>query len=312
MSKEQIKNLSASVRDRLLNLSRERREDFQFILTRYANERFLYRLYRSKHSEKFVLKGAMLLMAWTQDRYRPTRDIDLLVFGDNSEETLMNIFQEICRIDVEADGLTFDAENIRIMGIREDHEYHGQRILLNAYIGQATIPLQFDVGFGDTVVPAPLNIDFPTILDFPAPRIKAYPKESVVSEKLQIMVEFGIANSRMKDYYDLYVIAKYFDFEGSILVKAIISTFRRRNTEIPQNTPIALSDDFVTDKSKQQQWSAFIKINNVHQLPESLDEIVSTLSEFLLSPLHAASADSETWHYSWKDGEPWIKSNIKD
>lgn len=312
MTKEQIKNLSASVRDRLLNLSRERGEDFQFILTRYANERFLYRLNRSKHSEKFILKGAMLLMAWTHDRYRPTRDIDLLVLGDHSEEALINIFREICRTDVKPDGLIFDADNIRIMEIREQQEYQGKRILLNAYLGQATIHLQFDVGFGDTVVPAPLSIDLPTILDFPAPRIKTYPKESVVSEKLQIMVDFGIANSRMKDYYDLYVIAKSFDFKGSLLVDAIKSTFRRRHTEIPQTTPIALSDDFVTDQSKQQQWSAFIKINNVHQIPESLGEIVSYLAEFLLPPLHAATPDSATWHYSWKNGGPWIKLDIED
>jgi len=312
MSKEQIKNLSASVRDRLLKLSRERGEDFQFILTRYANERFLYRLSRSKHSKKFILKGAMLLMAWIQDRYRPTRDIDFLVFGDHSEETLRNVFQEICRTDVEPDGLIFDSETIRLMEIREEQEYHGQRILLKAYLGQAFIPLQFDVGFGDTVVPQILKIDFPTILDFPTPKIQAYPKESVVSEKLQIMVEFGIANSRMKDYSDLYVIGKYFDFEGNLLVDAIRSTFRRRHTEIPQNIPVALSDDFVTDKSKQQQWSAFIKINNVHQIPESLEEIVSYLSEFLLPLLQAASTDSETWNHSWKDGGPWINLTIKN
>lgn len=307
MSNIQIKNLSASVRDRLLNLSKERGEDYQFILTRYANERFLYRLYRSPYNEQFILKGAMLFMVWTRDRYRPTRDIDLLTFGDNSEETLGNIFKEICGIDVEPDGLIFDSENIRIMEIREDQNYHGQRILLNAHLGQASIHLQFDVGFGDTVIPAPINLDFPTILDFPAPRIYAYPKESVVSEKLQILVKFGIANSRMKDYYDLYVMAIFFGFKGSFLLKAIRSTFRSRNTEIPKNTPIAFSDDFVSDKTKQQQWSAFIKLNNAHQIPDSLGEIISSLSEFLLPPLQAATKNSDSWKYSWKEGGPWIQ-----
>jgi hypothetical protein len=307
MSKEQIKNLSASVRDRLLKISRERKEDFQFILTRYANERFLYRLSRSKHSKKFILKGAMLFMAWTRDQYRPTRDIDFLVFGDNSEETLLKIFKEICRMDIEPDGLRFDTDTIRIMGIREEQEYHGQRILLNAYLGQASILLQFDVGFGDTVIPAPLKINFPTILDFPVPKIQSYPKESVISEKLQIMVEFGIVNSRMKDYYDLYVMGKYFEFEGNILVDAIRSTFKRRHTKIPQNTPVALSDDFINDKKKQHQWAAFIKMNNIHQIPESLSEIISYLSKFLLIPLLSASPDSEEWNWACKDGGPWIK-----
>ena len=226
MSGDQVKNLEASVRDRLLQESKKRNEDYQFVLSRYANERFLYRLYKSNYKDHFILKGAMLFMVWTSQLYRPTRDVDLLGFGDNSVDALRTKFQEICKVVVEPDGLTFDDKDIRIAEIREEQDYHGQRILMTANIGKTTVHMQFDVGFGDEVTDPP-EIDFPTLLDFPAPKIRAYPKESVVSEKLQIIAEFGIANSRMKDYYDLSVIAKQFDFQGTLLVDAIRRTFRK-------------------------------------------------------------------------------------
>ena len=308
MKSHQVKNLIASIRDRLLYISRERGEDYQFVLTRYANERFLYRLSRSPYRNQFVLKGAMLFLIWTKDQYRPTKDIDLLGFGDHSEKTLRNIFQHICRIEVQPDGLKFDTENIRMMEIREDRNYHGQRIILTAHLGQISIHMRFDVGFGDTIIPKPSVVDFPTLLDFPPPRIRAYPKESVISEKLQIMAELGMANSRMKDYYDLYVLAKHFEFQGTPLIKAIKSTFKRRDTEIPQNKPMAMSDDFIKAETKQAQWSAFIRVNNAHQIPDSLEEIVSLLSNFLFPALKASATNTNTWEYSWKRGEPWIKT----
>jgi len=306
MSTDQVKNLEASVRDRLLQVSKKRNEDYHFVLSRYANERFLYRLYKSNYKDHFILKGAMLFMVWTSELYRPTKDVDLLGFGDNSDDALRTKFQEICKVTVEPDGLTFDDKDIRIMEIREEQDYHGQRILMTANIGKTKIPMQFDVGFGDVVTDPP-EIDFPTLLDFPAPKIRAYPKESVVSEKLQIIVEFGIASSRMKDYYDLSVIAKQFDFQGTLLVEAIRRTFRKRNTEIPQKKPIGLSQDFIADDNKQKQWKAFISKNNVHHISESLAKIADFLCEFLLPPLEAANDNSKTWNYFWKNGGPWEK-----
>jgi len=305
MSSDQVKNLEASIKDRLLQESKKRNEDYQFILSRYANERFLYRLHKSKHRDHFILKGAMLFMAWTNQRYRPTRDVDLLGFGDNSVEALRTKFQDICNVEVEPDGLAFDDANVRIIEIREEQNYHGQRILLTASIGNAKIPMQFDVGFGDIVIPNPTEIDFPTLLDLPAPKIRTYPKESVVSEKLQIIVEFGIANSRMKDFYDLYVIAKQFDFQGTLLVKAIRNTFERRNTEIPKDKPVGLSEDFVTDKNKQKQWEAFINRNNVHDLAKNLSDVIDFLSQFLLPPLEVAQHAPRKWKHVWKRGGPW-------
>ncbi len=309
LSKDQIKDLAASVRDRLLQISRDRAENYQFVLIRYANERFLFRLSKSPYRDQFIVKGAILFLVWNQDQYRPTRDIDLLGLGDNSENTLRMIFQGICKTEVEPDGLTFNAENIRISEIREGHNYHGQRIQFPAHLGSIIIPMQFDVGFGDTVVPEPSEVIFPTLLNFSAPNIQVYSKESVVAEKLQIMVEFGIASSRMKDFYDLYVLARYFDFHGTTLLRAIKSTFKRRATKIPKNKPVALSDDFSRDKNKQQQWIGFISRNNVHQIPDTLGKIVSFLSNFLLPPLEAVVTDSDTWEYFWKSGGPWDKLN---
>jgi len=196
-----------------------------------------------------------------------------------------------------------------MMDIRADRNYHGQRIILSAHLGQIPIHMRFDVGFGDTVIPKPSVVDFPTLLDFPPPGIRAYPKESVISEKLQILVELVMANNRMKDYYDLYVLAKNFEFQGTSLIKAIKSTFKRRDTEFPLNKPMAMSDDFIKDESKQAQWSAFIRVNNAHQILDSLSEIVSLLSNFLFPALKAAAINTNKWEYSWKSGGPWIKTD---
>lgn len=214
MTNDSPGNVAASVRQRLLDLSRERGEDFQLILTWYAAERFLYRLALSKHSNQFILKGAMLLNVWMDRSHRPTRDLDFAGYGEGSPERLVNLFHEICQVEVEEDGLQYEAESIQVNEIRENQEYQGKRVRLVAYLETARIPVQIDIGFGDVVTPDAEEISYPTLLDSPAPRILVYPPETVVSEKLQAMVALGILNSRMKDFYDLRIISKQLTFDG--------------------------------------------------------------------------------------------------
>ncbi len=234
MRPSQPVNLAASVRQRLQNLSVSRGEDPNLTLTRYALERLLYRIARSEYVEQFILKGAMLFALWMESDHRPTRDLDLLGFGEASNERLTGIFHELCDVDVEPDGLTFDAGSVRVAEIREGQAYQGQRVKLIGLLGTARVPVQIDVGFGDVVTPTAKEIDYPTLLDLPAPRIRAYPPETVVAEKLQAMVALGVQNSRMRDFYDLRIIARQFSFEGATLVAAVTATFYRRLTDIPQ------------------------------------------------------------------------------
>ena len=225
MAKPTPKNLPASVRQKLANLARERNVDFGLILVKYGLERILFRLSRSRHRDVFILKGALLFELWTEQRYRPTRDADFLAHGDNAPERFAHIFRELCVLEVDEDGLRFDAETIEAERISEDGEYEGVRVTFVAYLERAKIPIQIDIGFGDIVTPAPSEANYPTLLEFPGPRLLAYPKETVIAEKLEALVKLGIANTRMKDFYDLEVLSRTFAFEGKTLVQAIQNTY---------------------------------------------------------------------------------------
>lgn len=237
MTRQHPVNLPASVHQRLLTLSQQRGEEFNRLLTLYAIERLLYRLTQSSYADRFVLKGALLFLVWAIPGPRPTRDLDLLGFGDNSATTLIHIFQTICTLPVSADGLAFDAQSIRVLEIREDQEYQGQRVELVAHLGRARIPLQIDIGFGDLVSPPPREADYPALLEFPSPRLRIYSMESVIAEKLHAMVILNLTNSRMKDFYDLWTLSRLFSFTSQTLAQAIQSTFARRQTPIPITTP---------------------------------------------------------------------------
>lgn len=204
MTKNRAKNIAASVRQRLLELARRNGEDFQLVLTRYAIERLLYRLSASSYNDQFVLKGAMLFQLWSGGLHRATRDLDLLGQGPSIPARIAAIFKELCDLDVTEDGLRFLASSVDADVMKPDEEYQGIRVQLDCRLEKARIRVQIDVGFGDAVTPQPSKITFPVALDFPAPVLRAYPKESVVAEKLQAMVVLGIANSRMKDFYDLW------------------------------------------------------------------------------------------------------------
>jgi predicted nucleotidyltransferase component of viral defense system len=242
-----------------LNRARSTGEDFNLILKHYAIERLLYRLSRSRHRSQFVLKGAMLLKAWTGRLYRPTQDLDLLGFGDESGEAMIRAFAEIVTTDVEPDGLTFDPASIRVENIREDQKYRGQRVRLIARLGAARVDVQVDVGFGDVVTPAAQTIAYPTLLDSPAPQVRAYSHQSVVAEKFQAIVALGFLNSRMKDFYDIWAMSRQFAFEGPSLSEAIRATFSRRKTALPESIPVGLSAELAEDADKQKQWVAFLR-----------------------------------------------------
>ncbi len=302
MSKRKPKDIAASVRQRLYDLSRTRGDEFQLVLTHYAIERLLYRLSKSPHADRFVLKGAMLFSVWTDKPYRPTRDLDLLGRGESAPDRVADTIKTICQQPVEDDGLIFNADSVRAEPIREDQEYEGVRVVVLAMLGNAKIPLQVDIGFGDSVVPAEEELTYPTLLVFPAPELKSYPKESVIAEKFQAMVALGPANSRMKDFYDVWMLARRFEFDGETVSRAIKSTFERRQTALPTGRPYALSDECVGDK--QGQWSAFQNRVRLLESPASFAEVIELIGEFLLPPAQAASS-SEAFVKRWRADGTW-------
>jgi predicted nucleotidyltransferase component of viral defense system len=304
VSKHRPRSLPASVRQRLLYQARTNREEFQFVLIRYALERLLYRLSCSPNRDLFVLKGAMLFRLWSGQLHRPTKDLDLLGQGEQSLARFEQIFRELCGQEVEDDGLVFDAASVWGEQIREDQEYEGLRIHCIARLERAKAPLQIDIGFGDAITPPPVAIEFPTLLDFPAPHLRAYPRETVVAEKYQAMVALGIANSRMKDFYDLWFLAHHFDFKGTTLSNAIRATFDRRRTPLPTETPLAWTPAFHDDGAKKQQWRAFGNRSKLSADGIGLSEIAAILRAFLLPPTAALRAD-ESFGKSWPPGGPW-------
>lgn len=303
MSRGPQKNLPASVRQRLLNLSRERGEDFNFTLTRYANERLLYRLGCSPYRDQFVLKGAALFQGWSASLYRPTRDVDLLGFGDSTAARIESVFREICVLEVEPDGLRLLPDSVRAEEIRDQQEYGGIRVNFMADLDGAQIALQVDIGFGDAVTPGIEEADLPTLLEFPAPYLRTYPRETVVAEKFEAMVRLGIVNTRMKDFYDVWHIARIFSFDGASLSRAISATFERRATPVPDAAPVALSAEFVEERANQ--WFAFLGRSGASGSPD-LSDVVDLLARFLLPPSSAAAA-GEPFPFRWPPGGGWVR-----
>jgi hypothetical protein len=307
VSKERRRDLAASVRHRLTDLARAQGEDFQLVLTRYVIERLLYRLSRSGHGRQFILKGALLFRLWADQPHRPTRDLDLLGKGESSLEALTGVFRDVCSLAVEDDGLTYDPATVTAERIREDQEYEGVRVGCQARLGQARIDLQIDVGFGDAVVPRPADVTYPTMLEFPAPLLQAYPRQAVVAEKYQAMVALGIANSRMKDFFDLWLLANRFAFDGPSLGQAIQATFRRRKTTLPPAPPLALTGAFGTDAAKRKQWEAFVKRGKLDVGGATLEQICAFLSGFLMPPTQALAA-GQPWTRHWPPAGPWSET----
>lgn len=304
MKDRKPKNPTASVRQRLQNLSRKSGEPFHVLLTRYALERLLFRLTQSPHKDKFILKGAILFTIWTGHMHRPTRDLDLLGSGKPDAHALHDIFHNLASITHDDEGLAFLPETVAVNPIREEQEYGGQRVTLTAMLGNARIPLQIDVGFGDAVTPAAEVVELPTLLAMPAPSLRAYPKETVVAEKFQAMVVLGMANSRMKDFFDLWILCRSFSFSGQTLSDAIRATFRRRKTALPTDVPIALTDAFAADTKKQTQWKAFVSRADLSTKVAPLPDVLAFLRAFLLPPLQAVVAKTD-FDWAWNPEGPW-------
>jgi predicted nucleotidyltransferase component of viral defense system len=251
---EKPRNVGASVRARLQNLAVRKGQVFDILLTRYALERFLYRLSKSEFATRFVLKGAMLMTTWFDEPHRPTRDLDLLGFGDSASDPMLAVFRSICAIPVDDDGIQFDIDGSRVEQIREELAYGGLRLRTTATLAGARINVVIDIGFGDSVEPGLEEIDLPVLLDLPAPHLLVYPRETVIAEKFQAMVLLGRANSRMKDFYDIWILSKSYTFDDDRLPRAIAATFARRKTAVPTEIPDALTAAFASDPNKQQQW----------------------------------------------------------
>jgi predicted nucleotidyltransferase component of viral defense system len=274
-----------------LNLAKERNQPFDLLLTRFTLERFLYRLSISKYRERFVLKGAMLMTTWFDDPHRPTRDLDLLGFGDPDPDAVLGVFREICAVKAD-DAVIFDIGGLTVDRIREEAEYNGLRIKTNAVVDGARVRVIIDIGFGDAIEPGLTETDLPVLLDLPAPHLRAYARETVIAEKFQAMVVLGRANSRMKDLYDIWLLSQTYEFKDDRLARAIAATFKRRNTAIPVERPDALSQAFAEAPAKMQQWAAFV--DNVEVKPGALKKVVDDLAAFLMPYAAKARASVAT------------------
>lgn len=292
-----------SIRQRLRNELRARGEDVSLGLQRYAVERFLYRLGSSRHRERFVLKGATLFAIWGT-AYRPTRDVDFTGYGSSDPQDVLDAFREICNTPDDVDQLVFDTDRITAEPIRDSSEYDGLRIKIRARLGESDIPLQVDIGFGNAIVPGPEEREFRTILGDPAPRILAYPTESVVAEKMHAMVTLGERNSRYKDFYDLYAMAGAFRFERSTLVRAVRATFIRRATPVETALPAALAAPFYADPSRAAQWRAYVGRNGLTDAPADFAQVGERLAAFL-QPVWADLHSEEALAGDWPSGGPW-------
>lgn len=276
--------LARSVQVRLARHARELGVDPNLVLTRYAVERFLYRLSRSEHAERFVLKGALLMLVWLGEGLRPTSDADLLGTGNLSQETLERILKEVVSQPVEADAVEFDLDSVDVEPIRAEDDYGGWRATVRARIGAARLSVQVDVGIGDAVTPAPQWLDYPGLLDLPSPRLRIYPRETVIAEKLHAIVLFGTRNSRMKDYFDLFALAREGKVDTATLGGAIAATFERRATEIPEGVPPGLQDDFARDPSTAVQWRAFLDRSRIVG-PSQFIEVVTEIRSLVMEPV---------------------------
>ena len=300
--KEDIKNLAASVHQRLLNKARETNRPFNELLQYYAIERFLYRLSRSPFEDRFVLKGALMFNAWGVAGFRTTHDIDLLGHTSNVVEQIVDLFRQVCIVNVEPDGWVFDVESVQGERIKEDAEYEGVRVTFIGWLGRTRAYMQIDIGFGDIVAPDPIDVNYPVILDFPFPVLHGYPRETLIAEKFQAMVALGEINSRLKDFYDICTLAMTFDFDGEVLQQAIEQTFKQRGTSLPTDIPVALTERFVVRKTLY--WDAFINRSGLKQPYYDFENAIWILQKFLMPPVHA-SVTGQKFVETWEKGRQW-------
>ena len=306
MNKE-VKNLPASIQRRLRNKAIEQKRPAAWIQDYYANERFLYRLSRSEHCQKFVLKGGLVFIGWGIPLRRHTKDIDFRAYTNNNLEDVVQIIKEVCLQDVEPDGIVFESDTVTAEVISEgpEYEYPGTRVHLWARLGETSrVRIKIDIGFSDEIVPKQSLISYPTVFkDMPSPIIQGYPKESVVAEKFHCIVFRGSINSRMKDFYDIWFISQHFDFDGLILQNAMVNTFNNRGTVIPVEVPVGLSDSYAKDN--EQRWQAFLKTfdPDFHDINHFKD-LIQAIRVFLFPVINAITGEV-TFNSRWRAGANW-------
>lgn len=305
MSAKEVKNLAASLCSKLLNRSRERKEDFQFVLSRWIAERFLYRLGVSKQRDQFVLKGATMFLIWKGELARPTRDVDLLGYGAPDIKSVVKTVREICSLHAD-DGIEFDLDGIRGEAIREDAEYDGIRVFVGATLDKAKVTMQIDIAYGDVVEPAPIEAKMPVMLDLPAPTLRAYPPEAVIAEKFEAMVKLGMGNSRMKDFFDIWMLSREQTFGMPRLRRAIHATFKRRKTPLPRSVPMAFTKAFLSDAAKLGQWNGFLRRIQLKEGHAELGDVGAAIAGFVMPAIEAARG-KEAEEMEWTPGGPWQK-----
>lgn len=304
MTKKKVTNVPASIRDRLFRQSLAAQEPFQQVLERFATDRLLYRMSASRHRDSFVVKGAFLLTAWGGNMYRPSRDLDFQGYGDNALEHVRRVFQEVARFPAPTDGLLFDADAIVIERILEEEEYQGVRLRIPVHLADAKIVVRVDVGFGDVISPAPLEITFPAMLYQPPAHMRGYPPETVIAQKFHAMVKLERRNGRMRDFRDVWSLARNRAFVCGTLATAIRDTFARRGTDLPTGMPLPLSDAFAGDAGVIERWEAYRNLaTDVETLPPILD-LVAAMRGFLMHPL-ACIQDAGLSEERWEAGGPW-------
>ncbi len=309
MTQDKKKDVAASVRQRLLNQSRETGQDFQRVLVRYGVERLLYRLSQSPERQRFVLKGAMLFAAWTAAPFRATGDLDLLGFGPDDLAAAGAAFIGLCQLplnDGDNDGLIFVPESVAVTRTRDDEDYRGLHVRLDGKLKNTIIPILIDIGFGDAVHPAPVDIDYPRLLtDVPAANIRAYPPETVIAEKFDAMVRFDGEASRLKDHYDIWAISETFPFKASMLVEAVRGTLRQRGRAVPTTWPACLLLEFAERADKIAQWNAFLNRSAPALEPPAFVDLLERVRVFLDPVLQGLQAGSGVSTKKWHPGSGW-------
>jgi predicted nucleotidyltransferase component of viral defense system len=309
MSKKQPSDIASSIKDRLSAHAKAEGEDFNYVLTRYASYRLLYRLSKSDYKKRFILKGATLFSVWKNgEAHRATQDLDLLGYGNNEVEELIEVFKKICCQECQEDGLSFSPESVKGDKIKEGEEYEGVKVTLWANLEgtRIKVEVEIDIGFGDTVTPAAVEMELPIFgfLNLPLASLRTYRQETLVAEKFQAMVSLGIMNSRLKDFYDIWYLSKTFEFQGALLCKAIKATFEQRNTPLPIKEPFAFTDDFAKDPDKQKQWTTFLKTTKPKLKNPILSEVIAEIRSFIMPPSSAAAQQKE-FNQHWCLEKTW-------
>jgi hypothetical protein len=303
MNKE-VANFNVSIRARLQNKANDTGRPFAEVLQYYGMERFLYRFSKSAYKDKFVLKGALMFAVWDVPERRTTLDIDFLGRYENQTVEIEKVMKDVCSVDVQADGLVFDIKTVTAQKIKEGADYEGVRVKFTGFLERSRISMQVDIGFGDVVYPKPKMIDYPVILDLPKPHLKGYAPETVVSEKFETMVQLGLLNSRMKDFYDIWLMTRQFDFEGPELAEALKRTFAHRKTSFPSGRQLFVEEIYDESSDRQILWKTFLKKGNIKHASEKLSTIAKDIEGFLRKPLKAINK-GEGFHSDWKAPGPW-------